>query len=570
MAIASSDKLVVVKAFAPSNPLPLDAREIYDSLAAAQEYAKSSAIAYAGQTIKVVDGNSVTVYTLVPSSVEGTNYDLSFVGGGAGSGVQGIGTSTVAGNIKVTTADGTSTASTDVPVVGALVNPVVDEDAHTLTLTKLGATAEQNSQVVIPLGGAAPDKIISAVEQGTDGLTIKVTSFDTETEASTTETVKIFGAVTDTIIDNTGGYMQVQTAAKDGTTSVSKKYIAGLVHGANYNSDTKVLSIPITTGVASEVDSELSKMDIVSVDLKGVVAGAYIGVATTDDTTTSSAKHTFTYKDADGADQTKDIFEGGVRKVEAGTSADKIKITTASALTGALTASEILVGAGNVKNPTYDAETRKITLPTLQTDGTTNDLVINLGKDMVVKNGHYDTDTQEIVLVLTDDTEVKIAAADLVDVYTGGQTDTITVSVSDDNVITATVRVATKTGNLLKVDTENGGLYVVEDDFTATKKLITDGDATTLQSANDYADEKVGAEATARETAINTAKEALEAADATNLQAAKEDAQAKADAALAAAKEDATAKDTALETSLKAYADKVASANGTTWVDFGA
>ena len=120
MAILSSDKLVVVKAFAPGNPLPLDAREIYDSLAAAQEYAASSAVAYAGQTIKVVEGNTVTAFTLAPSTEEGVNYKLQFVGGGAGS-IQSIGSSTKAGHITVTGVNGEDTVTTDVAVTGAYV-----------------------------------------------------------------------------------------------------------------------------------------------------------------------------------------------------------------------------------------------------------------------------------------------------------------------------------------------------------------------------------------------------------------------------------------------------------------
>ena len=129
MAILSSDKLVVVKAFAPSNPLPLDAREIHDSLAEAKAYAASNATAYAGQDIKVVENGTVTVYTLVPSDVEGENFALQFVGGG-GSGVQNVGTSNTAGNFSVTVAEGDHTVTKDVPVVGAFVEVAVTADTE--------------------------------------------------------------------------------------------------------------------------------------------------------------------------------------------------------------------------------------------------------------------------------------------------------------------------------------------------------------------------------------------------------------------------------------------------------
>lgn len=63
MAIDSKNLLVAVKAYAPANPLPLDARELYDSLEAAQTYAKA-ANAYAGQTIKVLQNGKYETYVL--------------------------------------------------------------------------------------------------------------------------------------------------------------------------------------------------------------------------------------------------------------------------------------------------------------------------------------------------------------------------------------------------------------------------------------------------------------------------------------------------------------------------
>ena len=566
MAIASTDKLVVVKAFAPGNPLPLDAREIYESLAAAQAYAASNATAYAGQTIKVVEDGVVTAYYLAPSDVEGENFKLQFAASGEG-GVQGVATSAVVGNIAVSVAEGAEVVTKDVPVVGALVNPVVDEVEHTLTLTKVGATPEANTEVVIPLGGASPDTIISAVEAGDEDLTFKVTKFDVESETSTTETVKIFGAVTalDTAV---AGAVDTLAQNAAGETVRTRYALAGAVINAAYDADTKVLTLPVVTEVAE--DGTITTQDV-AIDFKQNVAGAIVDVTATADTETESAKYTFKYYDATGAEQTKAVFETGVRKVEAGSTVDKLKVTTADT-TGALTSTEILIGAGNVKNPTYDAETRKITLPVLQADGTTQALEINLGKDMVVKSGRYDTETQEIILVLTDDSEVKIPAASLVDVYTGDATATVTVTVSDDNKITANVKVAATAGNLVKVGED--GLYVVEEDFTATKKLISDaekaakdhantvaGTAKTeaITAANTYTDEQIAAEVTARNEAIATAKtEAVTAANAyTDEQIAAEvEARVQGDAnTLAAAKE---------------YADQVAGTVSTVWVDFGA
>ena len=77
MAIDSKNLLVWVKAMSRGQALPLDASEIYDSLAAAQTYA-ASATAYAGQTIKAkLDDGKYHSYVLQPSEA---GYVLEEVG----------------------------------------------------------------------------------------------------------------------------------------------------------------------------------------------------------------------------------------------------------------------------------------------------------------------------------------------------------------------------------------------------------------------------------------------------------------------------------------------------------
>lgn len=78
MAIESKNLLVWVKAMSRGQALPLDASEIYGSLAEAQDYASSSAIAYEGQTIKAktADGKYHS-YVLQPSEA---GYVLEEVG----------------------------------------------------------------------------------------------------------------------------------------------------------------------------------------------------------------------------------------------------------------------------------------------------------------------------------------------------------------------------------------------------------------------------------------------------------------------------------------------------------
>ena len=68
MAIESKNLLVWVKAMSRGQALPLDASEIYSTLAEAQNYASTSAIAYPGQTIKaLLEDGKYHSYTLQPS-----------------------------------------------------------------------------------------------------------------------------------------------------------------------------------------------------------------------------------------------------------------------------------------------------------------------------------------------------------------------------------------------------------------------------------------------------------------------------------------------------------------------
>lgn len=78
MAIDSKNLLVWVKAMSRGQALPLDASEIYASLAEAENYAATSAIAYPGQTVKALtaDGKYHS-YTLQPSDA---GYVLEEVG----------------------------------------------------------------------------------------------------------------------------------------------------------------------------------------------------------------------------------------------------------------------------------------------------------------------------------------------------------------------------------------------------------------------------------------------------------------------------------------------------------
>ena len=76
MAIESKDLLVQLKAFARAGALPLDATEVQDSKAAAEAYIKTPN-AYAGQTLKVLEGGKYVSYVI---DGEPGNLTLSKVG----------------------------------------------------------------------------------------------------------------------------------------------------------------------------------------------------------------------------------------------------------------------------------------------------------------------------------------------------------------------------------------------------------------------------------------------------------------------------------------------------------
>ena len=78
MAIESKNLLVWVKAMSRGQGLPLDASEIYSTLAEAENYATNSAIAYGGQTVKALtEDGKYHSYVLQPSE---SGYVLEEIG----------------------------------------------------------------------------------------------------------------------------------------------------------------------------------------------------------------------------------------------------------------------------------------------------------------------------------------------------------------------------------------------------------------------------------------------------------------------------------------------------------
>ena len=107
---------------------------------------------------------------------------------------------------------------------------------------------------------------------------------------------------------------------------------------------------------------------------------------------------------------------------------------------------------------TYDGSTGKIAITDV--DGTViAEATIPL--DNFVKSGTYNGETQNIELVMQNGDTIEIPAADLVDVYVGGETSTVKVTVSTvegKETITADVKVSTEANNALVA--KDDGLYV--------------------------------------------------------------------------------------------------------------
>lgn len=136
--------------------------------------------------------------------------------------------------------------------------------------------------------------------------------------------------------------------------------------------------------------------------------------------------------------------------------------------TGTLTvgdSSARLVGV--INSVSYDQDQLQLVVKSVSASGDPTSQVISLPKDNFVRSGRYEanydlpggTKGPAIVLVVNDgvgaDKEVVIPAASLVDVYTGGKSNNIQVSVNEGNVITASAIIDPVAGNAL-VSSEAG------------------------------------------------------------------------------------------------------------------
>ena len=137
--------------------------------------------------------------------------------------------------------------------------------------------------------------------------------------------------------------------------------------------------------------------------------------------------------------------------------------------TGTLTVGDTTARlTGIINGIEYSSEQLQLTVKSISASGGPTTQTISLPKDNFVRSGRYEANYElpgggtgpAIVLTVnggeeTEDTEVVIPAASLVEVYTGGSTQNITVNVSEDNQITASAIIDSVAGNAL-VSGENG------------------------------------------------------------------------------------------------------------------
>ena len=159
---------------------------------------------------------------------------------------------------------------------------------------------------------------------------------------------------------------------------------------------------------------------------------------------------------------------------------------------------------GVINGITYNSEQIQLTISSISASGEPTTQTISLPKDNFVRSGRYESNWKlpdppggtgpAIVLVVNDGeeeegTEVVIPAASLVEVYTGGSSQNITVNVSESNQITATAIIDPVAGNAL-VSGESGlsvsiiGTSVADGNLVLSngKGQLKDGGVTILAS----------------------------------------------------------------------------------------
>lgn len=134
--------------------------------------------------------------------------------------------------------------------------------------------------------------------------------------------------------------------------------------------------------------------------------------------------------------------------------------------------------SGFLDGASYNGSTGALTFTT---NGGTP-ITVNLPVEQFLSAASYSDQTNILTLTLNDDTEFEVNLADLVNVYEGGQSGSIDVTVAG-GAITASVRVSATAGNQLTVNAD--GLYVPVTDISGKMdKVAGTADTVLLGDAN--------------------------------------------------------------------------------------
>ena len=154
---------------------------------------------------------------------------------------------------------------------------------------------------------------------------------------------------------------------------------------------------------------------------------------------------------------------------------------------------------------------------------------VNLPKENFVKSGSYDPVAKDLILVLQDNTEIKIPAGDLIDTSEFKSSETVDMSVGEDGFVKAEVKISAESGNTLVKKAD--GLYVAAADVSnkldkvaaskAGEIVIAKADGTVEVSGVKAGAATLGAAPNATtlatEAAVNAIKTALESSIATKV-----------------------------------------------------
>lgn len=239
---------------------------------------------------------------------------------------------------------------------------------------------------------------------------------------------------------------------------------------------------------------------------------------------------------------------------------------------------------GFVTGASYAGETGILTFTVQGGENVT----VNLPKENFVKSGSYDPVEKDLILILQDNTEIRIPADDLIDTSEFKSSETVNMTVGEDGFVKAEVKISAESGNTLVKKTD--GLYVAAADVSnkldkvaaskAGEIIIAKADGTvavsgvkagaaTLASAPNATtlatEAAVNAIKTALESSIGTKVAKTDISTAIGASATSSDAKVASERAVAVAIENVKAETvakSAIVTSLNAdaaSADKVAS-----------